>query len=776
MSNFSRLAACFTPRSRSLVLLALVALTASMAEADKKKSGSKMEEILVTASFREQDVQDVVGGIQVFGGEQLDKNGVSSMEDYLRDVPSVSLQKSGVGKANIAIRGISNMNTLDIGYADGSPIAGVYFNDVAIQGSGVFPDLNIFDLQRVEVLKGPQGTLYGEGSMGGAIKMIMMPPNMQELEFKVATTVSETAEASDLNWDVRGAINIPIIQDKLAARIVASSGFDSGFVTYSELGLEDPDDENRHSLRAIVLFKPLDWLELEYMYLLDYSNRDQLPVVDEGREDDLVNSRIENQFAETEFDVHSLTARMDLGFAGLTSVSSWFNTNRDSQRRIPILQGIVDVTVSDNSGGAVATGPSVFPNGYTHVLTELESFSQEFRLVSKGDERIDWVVGAFYRDRVQKFDQEKYEEFAPDDPLGLLELLLGPDFLALSGLQEDGYGEEPFKQTAVYGEVSWEIIEAKLELTAGLRWFEDSVAFFQDTYVYGVEAILFATDPENVDPETGEVNIFFAGELTTRDWLPKLSLAWYVNDDAMVYATVSKGFRSGTPNLFAVLDAGPPNVRPDFVLNQEIGAKTAWLDNRLIANFGIYQIDWDDFQGLVIGEARLGAVGGVPFGYLGTGGDAVVRGAELSVMYKPVDSLTLTLGVGYNSGEVVKPEPANNAKKGSELPNKPELTWNLGVNYTRPLWSDLLAEVSLGYTFVDSQLTVFQTEDVPTGIPLDSYEITKAAIGIEGMNWRAQLFAQNLFDDRIVVARSLPFPQSAMMRPRTLGMRFSYDY
>ena len=204
MSNFSRLAACFTPRSRSLVLLALVALTASMAEADKKKSGSKMEEILVTASFREQDVQDVVGGIQVFGGEQLDKNGVSSMEDYLRDVPSVSLQKSGVGKANIAIRGISNMNTLDIGYADGSPIAGVYFNDVAIQGSGVFPDLNIFDLQRVEVLKGPQGTLYGEGSMGGAIKMIMMPPNMQELEFKVATTVSETAEASDLNWDVRG--------------------------------------------------------------------------------------------------------------------------------------------------------------------------------------------------------------------------------------------------------------------------------------------------------------------------------------------------------------------------------------------------------------------------------------------------------------------------------------------------------------------------------------------------------------------------------------------
>lgn len=760
-------------RLYAVTTLTLAPLLTSTAGA--QDSPAALEEVLVSASYREQDAQDVVGGIQVFGGESLDKQGVSGLEDYLQDVPSVSLQKSGVGKANIAIRGISNLNTLDIGYADGSPTTGIYFNDVAIQGSGVFPDLNIFDLQRIEVLKGPQGTLYGEGSMGGAIKMIMMPPNKQEWRVRAAASYSETAEASDSNYDVRAAINVPVLEDKLAARIVASRSFDSGFVTYSGRGEEDPDDEERHSLRAIVAYQPLDWLELEYFYFQDYTNREQLPVVDDDKVEQLENSRLEDQFSETDFDVHSLTLRADLGFAHLTSVSSWFNTDRDTQRRIPILQGIVDSTFADNFGSA-SRPPEAFPKAYTHVVTELESFSQELRLVSSGDERLDWVFGLFYRDREQVFIQEKYEEFG-DDPSGLLELLLGPQFLALSGLQEAGNGAEPFEQKAVYGEVNYEIIPQTLELTAGLRWFDDSVGFFQDTQFYGAEALIFATDPSNVDPETGDVRVYFEDDGSTEDVLHKLALAWYVNDASMIYASVAKGFRSGTPNLFAALDSGPPLVRPDFVLNQEIGAKTAWLDGRLIANIAAYQIDWEDFQGLIVGTATLGAVEGVPFAHLGNGGDAKVEGAELSLLYRPFDALSISLGVGYNEGEVTDPAPDSDVNKGSELPNKPRLTWSSTLSYTRPLWGNLMADASFTYTHVDEQNTVFESEENGIdGVPIDSYKITKAAIGIEAPSWRIQLFGDNLTDDRIVVARSLPSPQSAMMRPRTLGLRVSYDY
>lgn len=760
----------------SFVLALCFGSLSSVSVAQAEPDGARLEEVLVSASYREQSAQDVVGGIQVFGGENLDKNGVAGMEDYLQDVPSVSLQKSGVGKANIAIRGISNLNTLDIGYADGSPTTGIYFNDVAIRGSGVFPDLNIFDLQRIEVLKGPQGTLYGEGSMGGAIKMIMMPPNMQEWRVRTSASYSSTEDASDNNYDVRAALNIPLLEDRLAARIVASKSFESGFVTYSALGLEDPDDEERDSLRAVVSFKALDWLELEYMYFQDYSNRKQLPVVDDGREDELVNTRSENQFSETEFDVHSLTGRLDLGFAQLTSVSSWFNTDRDTQRRIPVLQGIIDSTFADNFGQDVAP-PEGFPKAFTHVVTELESFSQELRLVSAGDNRLDWVVGAFYRDREQEFTQEKHEEFSPDDPLGLFQTLFGPDFLALSGLQEAGFGAEPFEQKAIYGEVNFEILPNVLELTAGLRWFEDSVGFFQDTRFYGAEALIFATDPENVDPQTGNVEVYFEDEGSTRDTLHKLALAWYVNDQSMVYASLAKGFRSGTPNLFAALDSGPPLVRPDFVLNQEIGVKTAWWDGRLIANIAAYQIDWEDFQGLLVGTASLGAVDGVPFAHLGNGGDAEVRGAEFSTVYRANERLTLSAGVGYNEGEVIKPAANSNVDKGSELPNKPRLTWSASINYSRPLWGSVMGDASFTYTYVDEQNTVFESEeDGIDGVPIDIYKITKAAIGLESPSWRIQIFGENLTDDRIVVARSLPSPQSAMMRPRTLGLRVSYDY
>lgn len=751
-------------------LAALEVEDAAPATQDAAPKPKAADEIVVSASYREQNVQDVVGGIQVFGGEQLDKNGVTGLEDYLREVSSVSLQKSGVGKSNIAIRGISNLNTLDVGYADGSPTTGVYFNDIAIQGSGVFPDLDIFDLQRIEVLKGPQGTLYGEGSMGGAIKMIMAAPDKQEWRVRTAAATSQTSEAGDLNWDMRGAVNIPIIDDKLALRVVGTRRFKSGFVTYQNLGLEDPDDEDVRSIRAALSWQALNWLEANYTYLYDFNRRDQLPVVDDAFLNELINTRTEDQYAETRFMVHSLTLNADLGFADLKSVTSYFDTRRNVQRRIPILQGLVD----NGTGGALPL--ELFPKGYTHVLTKLTSFSQELRLVSPGDERFDWVAGAFYRDRDQKFYQEKYEDFAPEDPAGLLETLLGPDYLALSGVQEAGFGGEPFEQMAVYGEINYEIIRSTLEVTLGARWFRDSVDFFQDTTFYGAEALLFASDPTNIDPATGDVTVYFGDGLTSEDVLLKAAAAWYAADNAMLYASVSRGFRSGTPNLFSALQSGPPIVRPDFVVNSEIGAKTEWFDNRLILNVAAYRIDWTDFQGLLIGTACLGNACGIPFAHLGNGGDAVVRGAELQAQFRPLETLTLGLGLGYNEGEITDPDPANEVKQGSELPNKPKWTVNVSANYAMPLWGSIMGEVGGSYTWVDKQLTVFQTEDIPDGVPIESYSMFKATLGVSGDNWRAQIFGENLTDERVIVARSLPSPQSSVMRPRTIGLRLTYDY
>ncbi|MDM4769821.1 TonB-dependent receptor [Solimonas sp. SE-A11] len=731
-------------------------------------SSRQVEEIVVTAAYREQSIQDVVGGAQVFGGEGLDKAGAKGMQDYLLEVPSVSLQKSGNGSSKISIRGISNVNASDLGYGAGSPTTGVYLNDVAIQGSGVFPDLNLFDLNRVEILKGPQGTLYGEGSMGGAIKMITMAPDMDEWVFRTAAMYSVTSDGAP-SRDFRGAVNVPILEDRLAARIVGTMRHTGGYVDYTALDREDADSEDDRSLRAILSYKPWDAFELEYMYFYEKTDRDQFPTVDPGKQEALTNSRREDQYALTEFDIHALTVRWDLSFAQLTAVSAFYNTDRDSRRRTPVLQSLLQTQF----GQLGLTAPDIFSNASTQVLTQLESFSQELRLVSAGDERFDWIGGLFYRDRSQGFDQEKREDVIPDDPTGLFNGILR-GFNPIQGRQEQGFGDETFKQIAAYGEVNWELVPGKLELIGGLRAFREDVSFFIDTQFYGVEAFLLATDPRNIDPQTGTARKYFSQALRTQGILPKVSLSWHITDDHMAYATVARGFRSGTPNVYAALASGPPIVDPDYVWNKEIGLKSSWLDGTLIANLALYRIDWEDMQGTVVGTARLGIVP-TDFAYLANAGDSKLLGAELGINWMPLEGLMLSLNLGYNDGEVTKPRENSHVVKGSALPNSPKLTWSSTLAYTWLLPMDLQGEFSATYSYIDKQSVIFRSEGVDD-IVIDAYDQLKASIGISRQSWRLQLFGDNLTDKRAVVAISAPIAQYTVITPRVIGLRLSYDF
>ncbi|HSW11259.1 MAG TPA: TonB-dependent receptor [Solimonas sp.] len=738
-------------------------------EVKEAPGNPQIEEIVVTAAYREQSIQDVVGGAQVFGGAGLDRAGATNMKDYLLEVPSVSLQKSGNGSSKISIRGISNVNASDLGYAAGSPTTGVYLNDVAIQGSGVFPDLNLFDLNRVEVLKGPQGTLYGEGSMGGAIKMITNAPDGDEWVFRTAAMYSITSDGAP-SRDFRAAVNAPILEDKLAARVVGTMRHTGGYVDYTALNRKDADSEDDTSLRAIVSYRPWEKLELEVMHFSENTDRDQFPVVDEGKQEELTNSREEDQYAKTDFSINALTARWELPFAQLTSVSAFYNTDRDSRRRTPVLQTLIQTQFRQTG----LTAPDIFSNASTRVLTELESFSQELRLVSAGDEKIDWIAGLFYRDRNQTFDQEKREDSVPDnEELGLIGDLLG-GFNPVQGQQEKGFGDETFEQIAAYGELNWELMPETLELTLGLRAFREDISFFIDTRFYGLEAYLIGTDPSNIDPETQTARKYFAQELRTDGILPKVSLSWHLNDDHMAYATVARGFRSGTPNIYAALDAGPPIVEPDYVWNKEIGLKSTWFDGSLVTNLAAYHIDWEAMQGTVLGQARLGIVP-TDFAYLANAGDAQLIGAELATTWLTPIGLMAMINLGYNDGEVTKPDPDSGVVKGSPLPNSPKFTGSGTLAWNIPLPRDLTAEFSTTYSYIDKQSVIFRVEDFED-IVIDAYDQLKASIGLSGGAWRVQMFGDNLMDKRAVVAISAPIAQYTVITPRVLGLRVSYDF
>lgn len=743
---------------------------------------ARLDSVEVTASYRKENIQDVTGSAQAFSGHALDKAGVVGMEDYLRQVPSVSLQKSGNGKTNIAMRGISNINANDTGYGAGSPTVGVYLNDVGIQGSGVFPDLNIYDLQRIEVLKGPQGTLYGEGSMGGAIKMVANAPDSTRWEARSDFSVGKTDNGS-LSHDLRAALNIPLIDEKLGARVVGNVRHTGGFVDYTSLGRADANSIDAESLRAIASWRPTGTLELEYLYLVDDELRNQFPVTDEGKEEELVNSGEENQYASTRFSIHALTARWALPFANLTAVSALYNTERDSVRRTPVLQNLLQTQVRQTG----ATAPNVFSNAPMHVNTELDSFSQELRLVSFGGDTFDWIAGAFYRDRTQHYDQQKYENSVPNDPTGLFTGVLG-SFNPVQGLQENGFGDEGFQQAALYGELTWNVIPTQFEITGGLRVFQEDVSFSIDTRFYGVEAYLLATDPNNIDLASRSTRIYFAQSITTRGLLPKLSAAWHFNEDHMIYASLARGFRSGTANVYSALKSGPPLIQPDYVWNQEIGTKSTWLDGNLVTNLAAYRIDWQDLQGTVLGTAQLGAVP-VDFAHLDNAGDAVVMGAEAAVMWSPLTGLTLLGNVGYNEGHITKPSPSSGIPEGARLPNTPRLTWSSTATYSWPMfWG--VTDVSATYTFVGDQIAIYEVQDgkqvagtdVPGtqqtagGNPLPSFALLKANAGVRQGAFRFQVYGDNLTNEHAVIAISAPIAQSTVITPRTVGVRIGYEF
>ncbi|MDP9142564.1 MAG: TonB-dependent receptor [Pseudomonadota bacterium] len=757
------------PEAASLDVIAVDPLRAEAPpDLPEQQSAQVLDTIEVTASFRSQDIQDVVGGAHVFSGRALDNAGTTGIEDYLREVPSVSVQKSGSGTAKISMRGISNINTSDLGYAAGSPTTGVYLNDVAIQGSGVFPDLNIYDLSRIEVLKGPQGTLYGEGSMGGAIKLITRQPNPNLWEVRGAVMGSNTSMGDD-SYDGRIAVNVPLVKETLGARVVATHRKNGGFVDYVNQDRPDANEEKATSLRGTVLFKPFESIEAEYMYLKDDTHLYQFPVVDPGREEELINSREEDQYSITDFSIHALTLRWNLDFGTLTSVSAVYDTFRDLKRRTPVLQGVLQ-TQFDELG---LTAPEIFSNASTRVVTQLDSVSQELRLVSFGGERINWIAGAFYRDRNQTYDQEKREDSVPEDPTGLFSGLLG-GFNPLQGRQEKGFGDEAFEQYSAYGEVTWAAIPGTLEITGGLRGFSEDVSFFIDTDFYGVEAFLIGTNPGNLDPETRTAHIYFEQSLKTRGVLPKLSVGWHLNEDHLAYASVARGFRSGTANIYAALESGPPIVKPDYVWNKEIGLKSTWLGGRLITNVSGYHIDWEDIQGTVLGTARLGIVP-TDFAHLDNAGDAVVVGAEASITWLPLDDLVLALNAGYNDAEVTRAREGTGVSEGSGVPNTPRLTWSSTASYNFELGWNLLADMSATYSYVDGQLMVFESTEYDS-ISIPDFDVIKANIGIRRDQWKLQLLGDNLADKRVITAISAPTPQYTVLTPRTIGLRLSYDF
>jgi outer membrane receptor protein involved in Fe transport len=713
-------------------------------------SPAKVEEIVVTANRRIQNAQDVASTLQVFSGADLDRNGADGFEDYLLSVPGASFRDQGNGANRITLRGVSNIGGQDIGDATVSTV-GLYLNDVPVQGTSIAPDIALYDLERIEVLQGPQGTLYGEGAMGGAIKMILSAPNLESFESKADLELSSTEEGG-FNYRARGAVNLPLFTNRMALRVVGTYLDETGFVDNIARNDRNQDGKKVYSFRGLLGLNVSDRVSAELLAYHNVTEQDDFPQIDSSLPGAEIAST-EDRFNDVETSLLGLTIKGELDFAELTSVSSYYQMDRDFRDRLvfgSLLFGFLAPVTQDP----------------TDVGTKLHTFSQELRLVSAGSSRFDWVVGAFYRDKKHRMRSDF--TIAPDE-LGAVNVGLGAAGLPL--LADDGLflragGTLSYEQTALYGEGNLELGKG-FELTAGLRWFDEKIVadYFSAGFSY-VAAALTSDDPPRKVEDHGVI--------------PKFALSYALSDRSLFYVQAAEGFRSGGVNLNQSFGVGDDGASSDSLWSYELGSKYTFGGGRGFFNVAGFFSDWRDVQVFAL---ETSPVTGTQISFVENAGDAEIYGVEAEIS-AVVDRLALGASAAYTHSELTAASPEAHGVVGSELPNTPQWTARTYAEYRLP--------VSLGNAFArfDVQYSGRQavrlksaddlgsiTED---GSFLSSYTLGNLRFGLEASNgWTAALFVQNLWDERAELGRGFQAAELndrdriSVNRPRTYGVSFS---
>jgi len=722
-----------------------------------------LEGITVTAAKREQDIQKVPISMTALTGEQLERQGVTSLVDLARIAPSLTVASSGPGSNNLIIRGISSS-------AGSAATVGYYLDDVPIAASsnaallstrGVI-DPSVFDIERVEVLRGPQGTIYGSSSMGGTVKYVTNQPDLDFVEARIRTDVSGTYHGGP-NANVNGVLNVPLIKDTVALRVSAYYRDDDGYIDRYPISpvnylAADPDAAKKDNVntyktygaRVAMLIKPDDSLTITPSVIYQYSRLgspftyDKIPAsldnpyqVRDVNETNIQKSTISNIAIHKQFDAFELM-----------SSSSYFTR---------------DISIRDDSSKVINYFfglPSVYPTTMYGSYKNKE-FTQELRATSKFDGPVQAILGAFYHDvRAPLNSSIPYP--------GGFNQTFGTPFPAYSTIYQGGRNAT-LDEYAVFGELSWNITD-KLKASAGIRAFEVKQGFSQtgDGLLNG--------GPSAVQSKSKDYGS-----------TPKFTLQYQVTPDDMVYATASEGYRPGGPNNPAPATLCGSEVsglglsqsqlnkyNPDTLWNYELGFKSALLDRKLMVDASVYHIDWKHVQQQIV----LGCGYNITANF----GSAVSQGAELELKFLPVNAVTLSAGFSYNDAYLKNDVPGTSAKDGDRLVNVPRFTGSLAGEYRHRVNAQYDGFMRADISYVGDSNFLYDRES--PFYRRKGFATTNIRVGMEGRNgFDISLYATNLFDKRgetdlpVAISADLPTTRRvALNQPRTIGVTMQYQY
>ena len=696
-------------------LLASTALTAPvLAQGEGATATANTDDVIVvTAQRREQNILEVPISVTAIGGEEIKERNAEQLRDLQFAVPGLFVSDRGPGQAQIQLRGVSQFV--------GAPTVGTYLDELSIApastGSALSPQL--VDLERIEVLRGPQPALYGESSMGGTIRYITANPDLSEASLSLDGQVAGTVDGDPFYRGV-GVVNAPLIQDVLAIRVAGAFEHANGWIN-------TPDGDNFNDVetsfvRGKVLFQPTDAFSASLVGL--YQNAEETD--SQFANEDRFNPLPARGQSKDEFTIFNLIGTYDFG--PVTLLSSTGYIDRETVNGIDQSAFLVGFSTVPLIFGGLGLMPGDITEAVVFSTGDFKRWSQELRLTSNSDGPFTYLIGANYIN-----DETISASFSETSPTPTSALLF------------DLFGTGPNTNTSefwtVYGQAGYQFTE-NLEFSFGARYFEDTRA----------------------SP--------FGTEDTFDSFNPKFTLSYSLGDGT-IYASAAKGFRSGGFNAPPPpgTPAGPTSFGPETIWTYEIGAKKQ-LTDILLVDVAVYYNDWSDIQ-----QSSL-PVNGVPVRFTINGGKASGFGVDFGAQLRPSEFLTLTSTVGWNNNEYDTASATHNV--GDPLSLVPQWTASASADYRRPISTsaDFFGRIDFGYTSRSQNTArnlpaVFGNQISFT----DSRVLLNARLGVQFERYELYLYGENLTDDNAVIFPSVgTISVPARARPLTAGIGFGIDF
>mgnify|MGYP003627063734 CR=1 FL=1 len=747
----------------------------------------QMEEVYVTATRRSESLSKVPLALSVVGQEKIENYGYSNMESFFRSLPAVSLVDGGAQQKQLILRGVSVQATTEAKSA-----AGIYIDETLVSGNFSNLDPRIFDMERVEVLRGPQGTLFGGGSISGSVRYITNDPDPNSFKTNFAVDVSNT-KGADTGYELDGMVNIPLIEDTLAVRLVGFFVDSPGFYTNSQFNLEDQASYDQSGGRASVLWNATDNLTITGMYAKDATDQQGWTRASGADWKALDQNNRIPEILSADAEVLSLTAELDMGWASITSITADLSIESDYITDFSFF-GFDDLWEPLRFG--------------TRGQFDDSSLTQELRIVSDPNSFGDfgWIAGMYYADRENKENFQdcfsvddnglssiavNYENAAsrfvnavPDQdivypfPSGYVDpfatgTAFGPQPSVAAGEFPNCLYREleimPSDELAFYGELSYDFSD-RITGTIGYRHTEGSnssrlVAQYAD---FGPTVSNETVDTPSVD-ETHN-NFMF-------------NLAIDMTETSTVYARAAEGFRVGSaaggadfspscePAVIDQLGSIPGGVDSDSLWAYELGYKYQAPDGRFRFNAGVFHNDWSDIQVEVIVEAFTDDCS--LFAALNqNAGNASGNGVEFDMAWLASERLELTFSGSYIDFTLDEDIPFLNGFKGDRLPSHPDLTLYGAADYRFPLkaWTGFVrGEVS----YTGEILGNFVSDPTEARPKSGEYFLGNLRTGISFDSWELALYVDNIFDKSAKSFQFVDFDgqtETLVVRPRTAGV------